>query len=156
MIEPIHFENENADIRLSFRGINKNLGKAQFWLDTQIMNDCVRYMPMQTGIFIQKTRAKSSAMAGSGYVCVADGSTVYWHFLYEGVKLVDSVTGKGARRMVKNGEVFYRHRLGAHLVQTDEPITYSRRSAQPHWFTYAKDRHHQQWVDGVKKIMGGE
>lgn len=141
-------------IRLTFDGVNEKLKKAQYWLDSQVMTDMLPFMPMDTGIFIHNTVSRSSALAGTGLVCA--GAPPYGRYLYEGKVMVDSATGKGARRIVlKTGEVIYRHRKGATLVPTERPLTYSRGTAVPHWFEEAKRQHFDDWVAGVQKILGG-
>ncbi len=141
-------------IDIPFDGLNAKLKQAQYWLDTQVMTDMLPLMPMDTGVFIHNTVSRSQALAGTGMVCA--GAPPMGRYLYEGRVMVDSATGKGARRMVlKTGEVIYRHRKGAHLVPTDRPLTYQRASAVPHWFEEAKKRHFDDWVAGVRKILGG-
>ena len=124
---------------------------AQFWLDSQVMTDMVPYMPHQTGTFIQLTRARSAAMAGTGQVCA--GAPPYGRFLYEGKGMVDEITGspwarKGAKKVL----------VGEFGGQTraKENLTFSNKSATPHWFETAKKRHGKSWISGVKKRAGGK
>ena len=141
-------------INLPFDGLNAKLKEAQYWLDSQIMTDMIPLMPMDTGVFIHNTVSRSQALAGTGIVCA--GAPPMGRYLYEGKVMVDSETGKGARRMVlKTGEVIYRHRKGSTLVPTDRPLTYSRAGVVPHWFEEARRRHFNDWVAGVQKILGG-
>ena len=141
-------------INIPCNDLNKKLKLAQYWLDSQIMTDMLPLMPMDTGVFIHNTVSRSQSLAGTGVVCA--GAPPYGRYLYEGKVMVDSQTGKGARRMVlKTGEVIYRHRRGATLVPTERPLTYQRASAVPHWFEEAKRRHFDDWVAGVQKILGG-
>ena len=79
-------------------------------------------------------------------------------YLYEGKVMVDSVTGRGAFPL-KDGDgniIGFRHRRGAKLEPTNRPLSYSRAGAQPRWFDVAKKQYKKQWVDGVKKIVGGK
>lgn len=139
-------------VELHMKGSNKKLRQAQYWLDTQIMTDMIPLMPMDTGMFIQNTVSRSQALAGTGVVCA--GAPPYGRYLYYGKVMVDSQTGKGARRIVlESGEVIYRHRRGATLVPTDRPLHYRRASAVPEWFEVAKEQHFDQWVEGVKRIL---
>lgn len=143
-------------ININMDGLNANLQRAQYWLDTQIMTDCEPYMPILTGTFKAETQAESQSLAGTGVVCVA-APNVYGRYLYEGKVMVDGATGKGAIPMRKpTGEIFFRYRKGAKLVPTNRPLTYSNPMAKPHWFEVAKEAHETQWVEGVKKILGAK
>ena len=151
----VYMKSPNGTIvRIPCDDLNRKLKLAQYWLDSQIMTDMLPLMPMDTGVFIHNTVSRSQALAGTGLVCA--GAPLYGRYLYEGKVMVDSETGKGARRMVlKTGEVIYRHRKGAKLVPTERPLTYQRASAVPHWFEEAKRQHFDDWVAGVQKILGG-
>lgn len=132
----------------------KNVPKAQYWLDGQVMNDCVPLMPRDTGAFIAQTRQVSASLQGTGKVCVAAG--VQGRYLYEGKVMVDAQTGKGAAPITLNtGEIIFRHRLGAKLMPTSRPLTYTNPSAVPHWFDVAKEQHFDEWKDGVMKVIRG-
>jgi len=140
-LKDIHIVDGNIKIDISLKRLNANLDRAQWWLDNQVMTDMVPYMPMQTGTFINNTRARSAAVAGSGIVCAA--SKPMGRFLYEGVVMVDPETGSPWARP------------GAKKIVTAQPLTYSNPKATPHWFETAKKNHGKEWVKGVKKIAGG-
>ena len=154
-LKPIRMTGPNGtEIRITVSGLNADLKKAQYWLDNQIMTDMIPYMPMDTGTLIQNTVSRSRALAGSGLVCAA--AQPYGRYLYEGKVMVDSETGKGARRiMLPTGEIIYRHRRGARLVATDRDLKFQRPGAEAHWFEAARRDHFEQWVEGVQKILGG-
>lgn len=128
-------------IKVSFARFEHQYRDAQFWLDSQIMTDMVPYMPMQTGTFINITRAQSAALAGSGEVVAA--APPYGRFLYEGKVMVDEVTGSPWARK------------GAKKIVTDRDLKFSNPKATPHWFDTAKEKHGKAWVKNVKKIAGG-
>ena len=119
----------------------KQFQEAQYYLDGQIMNDMVPYMPHRDGIFVNLTRMQSTALQGSGKVIAA--APLFGRFLYEGKVMVDPVTGSPWARK------------GAKKVVTERPLTYSNPKATPHWFDTAKDAHWKAWVKGVKRIAGG-
>ena len=116
--------------------INANLTRAQYVLDSQIMNDMVPYMPHNTGTFVNITRAQSASLAGSGFVVAA--APPMGRFLYEGKVMIDPVTGSPWARK------------GAKKIVTDRPLTYSNPKAVPHWFDKAKEEHLSEWVQIVK------
>lgn len=150
------YEDANLKIDVSLDRIKNNTKKAQFYLDNQVMNSMIAYMPMRTGSFIALTRAKSSAYAGTGKVYA--GVSPMGRYLYEGKVMVDSATGRGAFPL-KDGEgniIGFRHRRGAKLQPTTTPLNYSRASATPRWFDTAKKIHEKKWIEGVKKIVGGK
>ena len=133
----------NGDIKadVSLNRFEKQFQEAQFWLDGQVMNDMVPYMPHRDGTFVNLTRMRSAALQGTGKVVA--GAPPQGRFLYEGKVMIDPVTGspwaiKGAKKVV-----------------TERPLTYSNPKATPHWFDTAKEAHGKAWVKGVKRIAGG-
>lgn len=146
------------DANIDLGRIERNIEKAQYFLDSQVMTDMVPYMPMQTGNFIQRTRAMSAAIAGSGKVVAA--APPMGRYLYMGKVMVDSETGKGPMRIeVSPGEYIFRFRKGAKLVATDRDLKFSK-AANPkvkkQWFDAAKRDHGKEWVKQVKQIAGGK
>lgn len=139
------------DIRLDrFEG---QYSKAQFMLDSMIMTDMVPYMPMDTGQFINVTKAMSASIAGSGKVVAA--APPFGRFLYNGLVMVDEATGspyarKGAKKVLAS-------EYGG-LTAADKKLNFSK-SAHPkatdHWFDAAKKEHGKQWTRIAKKTAGG-
>lgn len=141
-------------VKVDMERFEKQFQDAQYYLDSQVMTDMVPYMPRVTNAFINLVRARSAALAGSGVVVA--GVPPYGRYLYEGKVMVDSVTGKGPRKIPTGpGEYVLRYKKGAKLVPTNRPLTYSNPQATPHWFDTAKEHHGKQWVEGTKKIAGG-
>lgn len=128
-------------VDVSLNRFEKQYQKAQYYLDNQIMNDMVLYMPHQDGTLVNLTRLQSAALAGTGRVVAA--APPQGRFLYEGKVMVDPVTGSPWARK------------GAKKIVTDRPLTYSNPKATPHWFDTAKESHGKAWVKGVKRIAGG-
>ena len=146
MADIFHFKDisvVNGDIKVNINlsRFSEQLQAAQFALDSQIMNDMEPFMPIQTGSFISLTRARSSALAGTGEVYAA--APPMGRFLYEGKVMVDPDTGSPWAR------------TGAKKVVTERPLTYSNPQAVPHWFDKAKDTHGKEWIELVKKKAGG-
>ena len=133
----------SGDIKVdvSLSRFEKQFQDAQYWLDGQVMNDMVPYMPHRDGIFVNLTRMRSAALQGTGKVVA--GAPPQGRFLYEGKVMIDPVTGSPWARK------------GAKKVVTERPLTYSNPKATPHWFDTAKDAHGKSWVKGVKRIAGG-
>jgi hypothetical protein len=128
-------------VDVSLNRFEKQFQEAQYYLDSQIMNDMVPYIKTRDGNFVNVTRLQSAALAGSGKVVAA--APPMGRFLYEGKVMVDPVTGSPWARK------------GAKKVVTERPLTYSNPKATPHWFDTAKDAHGKAWVKGVKRIAGG-
>lgn len=125
------------------------LSKAQYELDSMVMTDMVPLMPMQTGTFINVTRAMSASYAGTGKVVAA--APPMGRFLYEGKTMVDEKTGspwarKGARKVPVSQ---YSGKTNAR-----ENLTYSN-GRQSHWFETAKEQNANEWIAHVKKTAGG-
>lgn len=133
---------ENMKVNVNMNRLNRNLDKAQFWLDSQIMTDMVPLMPQNTGTFIGVTRAQSAALAGSGIIVAGAGPS--GRFLYEGKVMVDPETGSPWARK------------GAKKVVTDRPLTYSNPNARSEWFEVAKKKNKREWVNGVQKKVEGK
>lgn len=145
MSEVFHFQNfsvvqSGIRVEINLDRFAAQFNEAQYWLDTQVMQSMVPYMPMITGNLIQRTMAESSTLAGSGVV--AAGVPPYGRFLYMGKVMIDPVTRSAWARP------------GAKKVVTQKPLTYSN-GRTDHWFDAAKAMHGRAWVDGVKRIAGG-
>ena len=128
-----------VDVKLD--RFEKQFQEAQYYLDGQVMNDMVPYMPHRDGTFVNLTRMRSAALQGTGKVIA--GVPPQGRFLYEGKVMIDPVTGSPWARK------------GAKKVVTERPLTYSNPKATPHWFDTAKEAHGKSWVKGVKRIAGG-
>ena len=127
MARDIDIEADGVQIHVNTSDLMERANDAQFWLDSQIMTDMVPLMPHQTGTFINVTRARSAALAGSGKVVAA--APPMGRFLYEGKVMVDPETGSPWAR------------AGAKKIVTDRSLKYSNPSAVPHWFEAAKKTH---------------
>ena len=150
----------SIDANIDLGRIERNIEKAQYFLDSQVMTDMVPYMPMQAGGggFIGETRRLSADLAGTGIVVAA--APPMGRYLYMGKVMVDAETGKGPMRIeVSPGEHIFRFRKGAKLVATDRDLKFSKAAnpkAQKQWFDAAKRAHGKEWVKQVKKIAGGK
>lgn len=134
----------SIDANIDLGRIERNIEKAQYFLDSQVMTDMVPYMPMQTGNFIQRTRAMSAAVAGSGIVVAA--APPMGRFLYEGKVMVG----------VDSHSPFARY--GEKKVVTDRDLQYSTAAhpkVEKKWFDAAKRDHGSDWVKMAKKVAGG-
>lgn len=136
--------NITAEMTIDLGRFDRQYGKAQYMLDSMIMTDMVPYMPMQTGQFINVTRAMSAAIAGSGKVVAA--APPFGRFLYEGNVMVGERSGspwaqKGERKVVTSRELQY--------------STGANPKAQAHWFDASKAENAKKWVKKTKQIAGG-
>lgn len=134
----------SIDANIDLGRIERNIEKAQYFLDSQVMTDMVPYMPMQTGNFIQRTRAMSAAIAGSGKVVAA--APPMGRFLYEGKVMVG----------VDSHSPFARY--GEKKVVTDRDLQYSTAAhpkVEKKWFDAAKRDHGSDWIRMAKKVAGG-
>ena len=136
--------NITAEMTINLGRFDKQYGKAQYELDSMIMTDMIPYMPMQTGQFINVTRAMSAAIAGSGKVVAA--APPFGRFLYEGKVMVGERSGspwaqKSERKVVTSRDLQYFK--GAHP------------KAQSHWFDASKAQNAKKWVNKTKQTAGG-
>lgn len=128
-------------VKVSFDRFSKQYEKAQYKLDSAVMNSMVPFMPMQTGTFINLTRAASAALAGTGRVVAA--ANPQGRFLYGGKVMVDPLTGSPWARK------------GAKKVETERDLKFGNPKATPRWFDTAKEKDCKDWVEMVKSTAGG-
>lgn len=137
-------KNIDGEMKLDLGRFEGQYTRAQYFLDSMVMDSMVPYMPMQTGTFINVTRGMSQAIAGSGTVVAA--APPMGRFLYEGKVMVGERTKsafaeKNERKIVVERKLQYSR--SAHPAATD------------HWFDAAKAAHGKTWVEKTKKIAGG-
>lgn len=153
-IPDIHLSGNGVTINVNMQKLTADLNRAQYLLDSQIMTDCLPYMPLLSGTLKGATIAESQSLAGTGIVCVAAGLP-YGPFQYRGVRYVNAKTGKGARPItLPTGEIKFRFPYGSHLIPTNIPLVYTNPQAKAKWFEVAKEAHESQWVELVKKTVG--
>lgn len=143
-VSKLRVKSGDMKLDLDLTRFEKQFEEAQFKLDSQIMTDMVPYMPMQTGTFVNVTRAMSAAIAGSGKVVAA--APPMGRFLYEGKVMV----GVGSRSPFA--------RMGEKKVVTDKELQFSNAAhpkVQKKWFDAAKVAHGKHWVDMAKRTAGG-
>lgn len=137
------------DMTIDLSRFGKQISKAQFELDSMVMTDMVPYMPMETGLFIDVTRAMSAAYAGTGRVVAA--APPFGRFLYEGKTMVDVKTGSPwARRGAK--KVLVSQYSGKTNARPNLTFANGR---SDHWFDKAKDTSGDEWIRKTKKTGGG-
>lgn len=146
----ISFDNGSVHVTVDLRAYEERTKKAQQWLGDRVLEDCKACMPHLTGSLQQRSHTEDD-----GKKVVFPGPCA--RYLYGGKVMVDSVTGKGPRKIPTGpGEYILRFRKGAKLVPTSRPLTFSNPQAVPKWFEHAKEKHKQFWIDGVKEILGGK
>lgn len=142
-----------VQVKVSMSRFEKQFQKAQFKLDSDVMESMVPFMPMQEGNFVAVTRGRSASVAGTGKVYAAYGPQ--GRFLYEGKGMVDEKTGSPWARLGAK-KVLVSQYTGK--TQAKENLTYSKAAhpdAQKEWFLPAKEKDGRQWVKDAKKTAGG-
>ena len=135
----------NVKAGVSMERFEKQFEQAQYWLDGQVFNSMVPFMPFRDGNMMNVAKIQSASLQGSGKVIAA--APPYGRFLYEGVVMVDPETMSPFARK------------GAKKVVTDRPLQFSKiphPDATDHWFDAAKEKDGKAWVKGVKRIAGGK
>lgn len=126
--------------------------EAQQWLGNRVLTACKPLLPLMTGSLQQR-----SYVDKGGREVVFPGP--YARYLYMGKVMVDSVTGKGPRPIVKGpGEIEFKFRYRSKLVPTARPLNIKRTyhpEATDHWFDVAKARYEQEWIDELRRKFGG-
>ena len=150
MIHKINYSHGNVHIKINISEYESRVTHAQQWLGDRVLEDCRALMPLATGSLQQRSRVESD-----GKLVVFPGP--YSRYLYYGMKMVDSVSGKGPMKIpTAAGETILRFHKGAKLVATNIPLRYSRAEAVPEWFEVAKQKNLQYWTNGVARIIGGK
>lgn len=140
----------DVELNIDLGRFQGQYSKAQYRLDSMVMTSMIPLMPMQSGTFINVTKAMSAAIAGSGSVVAA--APPMGRFLYEGKGMVDIETGSpyaraGAKKVLVS-------QFGG-VTGAKEDLTYGRPGAESHWFEGAKKRDKAAWISAVKRIAGG-
>lgn len=149
MAKTVHFKSfsivqGDIKINLNLDRFSKQFQEAQYELDGNVMNSMVPFMPHNTGMFIDVTKAASAAIQGTGNVYAAFGP--FGRFLYEGKVMIGEESGSP---WAKKGEK---------KVVTDRPLRYTKThnpEATDHWFDAAKKKDLDKWVKQAKKTAGG-
>lgn len=123
----VHIDNDSVRIDISFDDLATRINDAQKWLDQQIFQDTIPYIPMDTGRMTNDAMNANSPIEGGGQVIM--GNTPYAWYQYEGKS---RFTG-----MPLNYQKIH------HPYATD------------HWFEASKKDHEQAWVEGVRNIIYG-
>lgn len=141
-----HYKNKNirAEMTINLGRFEGQYSRAQYELDSMVMTDMVSYMPMDTGQFINVTKAMSASIAGSGKVIAA--APPFGRFLYNGKVMVgvhsrSPWAKEGEKKEATNRNLQYS--TGAHP------------QAQSHWFDPAKRANQKKWVRKTRKTAGG-
>ncbi len=143
-LKDLSIKDGNVHAEISFRRIEKNCNRAQFALDSAVMTSMVKFMPLQSGVFIHVTRAMSAALSGTGRVCAA--APPMGRFLYEGNAMVDEETGsawaKPNHRKVLSGKKL-------------QYSTHANPDVTAHWFDAAKNADLKSWIQQAQNAMRG-
>lgn len=130
------------EIELDMSTTEENFNRAQFELDSSIMTSMEKFMPMDSSSLINRTKAESASLAGTGKVIAAVGP--YGRFLYMGKVMVGE---RSKSAWAKKGEK---------KVVTANRLTFERAAAKPKWFEYAKSQNGEMWVRVAKRAAGGK
>lgn len=146
----IEYKDGGVHVTVDLKAYEERTKRAQQWLGDRVLEDSRACMPIQTGSLQQRSHTEDN-----GKKVIFPGP--YARYQYGGVIMVDSVTGKGPRKIPTGpGEYILRFRKGAKLVPTSRPLKYSSPQARPQWFEEAKKRYKDFWINGVKEILGGK
>ena len=142
-----------ATLDLDMSRFNKQFGRAQYELDSMVMTDMMPYMPMITSTFIKTTKARSAAIAGSGYVYAA--APPYGRFLYMGKVMVAPSTGSTWAHYDEQ-KVLVSEYKGKTRAKEDIVFTTTfHPKVTKEWFEAAKAVNKRKWVRLAKKKAGG-
>ncbi len=131
----------NIKCKVKLDRFSEQYKKAQQYLDTQALEDTLRFMPFRTGDLLSRTIQAS--MPGSGEIIFPGPSSRY---LYYGMLMVSPTTGSPWAL------------AGETKILTDRELNFDKSAnpqAQPFWFEGSKAANKKEWISGVKKLAGG-
>lgn len=122
------------------QGLRASESPAAHALAVQVAKDTEPYVPMRTGLQVDRTQVEGNLVVYPG---------PYARYLYMGKVMVDSRTGKGPMKIVDgNGNEFIRFRKGARLVATGRDLNISTAvhpKAQAKWIEASKAQNLKKW-----------
>ncbi len=143
----------DIDMRINLDRFEGNFQRAQYALDSAVMTDMVKYMPMVTGTFVNMTRGMSQSTAGTGIVYAA--APPYGRFLYEGKTMVGEESGSPFAHFGEK-KVLVSQYGGKTMAQENLKYTTTFHPAvQAKWFEPAKKAHMKNWIALAKREAGG-
>ena len=146
----IHIRGIGVTVDVDMSRFEEKLPKAQKALDRQVLNDMIKYMPLDSGELIRETININTA--GSGKVYAFPPNSEYGHYQWEGYVYADPFTGKGA---FYSDEYGFWSRPGVPKVKTDRKLEYSENKplAERHWNEVAIRNHRREWAQVVKNAF---
>jgi len=126
----------NVRVEVDLTSYASRFEEAQQWLGERVLQDCLSKVPIKSGSLRQR-----STVNDGGHSVEFPGP--YARFLYEGKVMVDPETGSPWARK------------GAKKVSTDRLLNYSDSGATDHWFEATKSEYGQQWMEDLKRKIGG-
>lgn len=135
-------------IDVSFERMGEKLDRAQDALDAQVWSDIQKYMPMRTGALIAETDILNKTVRGEVYLYPPDSD--YGHYQYEGIKYVDPEYGIGA---FYDPDYGFWSRPGVQKIPSNEPLFYTRDTAEAHWDEVAYERHGREWLRVARRAV---
>jgi len=147
--EDISIKDGGMTVDISMDRFERQFDEAQYKLDSMVMTSMVPYMPHNSGMFINITKAMSAPIAGTGKVVAA--APPMGRFLYKGKNMVDIETGspwarKGAKKVLVSK---YGGRTAA------KPLLSYSGNAKAEWFEVAKKVDGKEWIAKTKRTAGG-
>ena len=141
-------------IKLDLSRFDKQYQQAQYGLDGDVMTSMIPFMAMQSGTFVNVTRAASAAIQGTGEVYAAFGPA--GRFLYKGKTMVSEATGSTWARLGERKVLVSQY---SGKTKAKEDLVFNKTAhpdAQANWFDAAREKDCKSvWVKNVKRTAGG-
>lgn len=137
----------NVGITFDSKRIEKNLEKAQMKLNMQVVADCDPLIPFRQGALRGSVNYPEGIKGG-----VIEWNTPYAHYMYAGEVYSPNIPMFDA----DNNLIGFFSPPGKKKDPTGRPLTYHEPGTTSHWFDVAKSRHLREWVDMVKRTVGGD
>lgn len=142
----IRLRGPDTELVLSSGRIDKNLRLAQKWLTQQVANDCDEFIPFRNG-GLRSSLTFPEGLEGG----ILEYNTPYAHYQYMGEVYVNpryNASGYQTADGVWHGWKGPKVPSGRHLK-------YYEPNTGDHWFDKARQKYGNDWINGVRRIVGG-
>lgn len=155
--QDVHTKKRNGDTTMEVTIImdrfEQQFTRAQFQLDSMVMTDMIPLMPMITSTFINMTKARSAAIAGSGLVYAA--APPYGRFLYKGKVMVSPTTGSPFAEYGEKKVLVSQYQGKTNAKEDIEFTKTFHPKVSKEWFEKAKRQNKTKWIRLTKEWAGG-
>jgi hypothetical protein len=129
----------DVEVRISAKGLQGRVRKAQIWLKNEALKDTEPFVPALSGTMSKLAKAATAKAPDNEIIYPGP----YARFLWRGKVMIYPPTGST-----------YAPKHGRKVV-TEKDLVFSKEGAQKEWFLASKEKNIKKWRDGVAKMVAG-